>query len=248
LQSTLKRFLKKILYSVLPENKLLDLKNKSNIPSMEWSLKNVRNLGFIPEFAVDVGAFNGEWTKMFKRIYPAAKVLMVEAQESKKDELLTTAQMLTDVDFSIALLGSKKGEEVNFYESETTSSVLIENKPNNFPQKKMTIELLDDIVFAQTDMKPDFLKLDVQGFELEVLKGSTRILDSIQMILCEVSLLEINVEAPLISEVINYMKNNGFVPYDICSFIRRPLDRALWQTDILFVKETNSLRQNKFWK
>jgi hypothetical protein len=94
---------------------------------------------------------------------------------------------------------------------------------------------------------PDFIKLDVRGYELEVLKGFSENLTHVQFVLCEVSLIEINKGCPLISDAIRLMDDIGFITYDISSFIRRPLDRALWQTDILFIKKTHLLNQNKYW-
>lgn len=81
----------------------------------------------------------------------------------------------------------------------------------------------------------------MQGYELEVLKGATLTLANVSVVLMEVSLLGINKGAPLLSEVLQFMTERGFRAYDICSFIRRPLDNALWQSDFLFVKEGSSL-------
>ena len=93
--------------------------------------------------------------------------------------------------------------------------------------------------------KVDFIKLDVQGYELEVLKGGQKALQSVECILMEVSLIGVNQGAPLLHEVISYMKNIGFFVYDICSFVRRPIDQALWQIDVIFVKESSRLLKNK---
>jgi hypothetical protein len=90
------------------------------------------------------------------------------------------------------------------------------------------------------------MKLDVQGYELEVLKGGDKILPNTEAVILEVSLLDIHKNVPLLRDVVNFMYDYGFVAYDICSVsARRPLDRALWQTDLLFVKENSKFRQNK---
>ena len=57
----------------------------------------------------------------------------------------------------------------------------------------------------------------------------------------EVSLLRVNEGAPLLADVLQFMGERGFRAYDICSFIRRPLDNALWQSDFIFVRETSPL-------
>jgi hypothetical protein len=130
---------------------------------------------------------------------------------------------------------------VEFYELETGSSVLLEQ--SNIKRKKVLYPMrtLDAIAAEAGFGEAGLLKLDVQGYELEVLKGTPRPLLSAEVILMEVSLLGVNRGAPLLHEVLRFMNERGFGTYDICSFIRRPVDNALWQSDFLFVKETSPL-------
>ena len=51
---------------------------------------------------------------------------------------------------------------------------------------------------------------DVQGFELEVLKGAEKCLKSTQLFLLEVSYLSIYEEIPLAHEVMSYAGSKGF--------------------------------------
>jgi hypothetical protein len=105
---------------------------------------------------------------------------------------------------------------------------------------------LNEVIERQAIQKVDFLKLDVQGYELEVLKGFDRYLSETDVILSEVSLLDIHKGVPLIKDVLDFMHGCGFVVYDICSVsTRRPLDHALWQTDLMFVKEDSAFRKDK---
>ena len=59
------------------------------------------------------------------------------------------------------------------------------------------------------------MKIDAPGYELEILKGSGRMLETLKTVLLEVSLIEINQGAPLFAEVVSFMNDKGFVPYDI---------------------------------
>lgn len=245
----MQKLINKIIHLLFPGRKLWEIKNRHNIPSMEWTLLNIKNLGFDPKFVLDVGAYDGEWTRMFRDIFPSAKILMLEAQQEKAPRLKEVTDELPGTGFHIGLLGAEAGKEVVFNVNSTVSSVLEEYKANAFRKETRVIETLDDIVSAQEhgSASPDLIKLDVQGYELEVLKGAANILGNVQFILCEVSLLEINKGCPLIADVIRFMDEKGFVTYDICSFIRRPLDKALWQTDVLFIRKNHPLIQNKYW-
>ena len=91
------------------------------------------------------------------------------------------------------------------------------------------------------------IKLDTQGYELEVLKGGENTFKNAKAVLMEVSLLDIYKDSPLVSDVVAYMAERNFFLYDICSLMRRPLDGALYQSDFLFIKKDSELRNNKRW-
>jgi len=90
---------------------------------------------------------------------------------------------------------------------------------------------------------PYLIKIDVQGAELDVLAGGQTTLSQAEFVLLEVSLFQFFQQGPIFCDVVGYMKSKGFVPYDILGLQYRPLDRALSQIDISFVKETGLLRQ-----
>ena len=91
---------------------------------------------------------------------------------------------------------------------------------------------------------PDFIKLDVQGYEIEVLKGSKSALAAAEFVLVEMTLMPLSHE-PIILEVMNYMDSVGFQLYDIPALMRKPYDKALYQIDGLFVKkDSNFINSN----
>ena len=88
--------------------------------------------------------------------------------------------------------------------------------------------------------RPDFLKLDTQGYELEVLKGAGETLLASQTVFLEASLIPVNVGCPLIANVVAFMTDHGFNLYDFCSQ-HRLRDSVLWQTDLLFLNRASGL-------
>jgi FkbM family methyltransferase len=234
-----------ILYKVLPRSVKESIKRRSGAPDMFLSLERLRNIGFNPKEIVDVGAYEGEWTSQCAAIFPQAHFTMVEAMEQKQDKLQQIAAR-TNAHVAIAVLGARDGEAVYFTELETASSVLEETAATHDGRKKRTTTTLNEVIKQNNIGKIDLLKLDVQGYELEVLKGFDKYLSATDVVLSEVSLLDIHKGVPLIKDVINFMYDYGFVVYDICSATtRRPLDSALWQTDLLFVKEQSPFRADK---
>jgi FkbM family methyltransferase len=214
--------------------------------SMEWSLRNMRRLGFKPDRIIDVGAFVGEWTQMVRRIFIEAQIHMLEARPSEEPRLKALAESdPCRITYEIALVGPNERDVTAFFEHDSKSlsgsGVLQEQSSAVRATKTYPMRTLDNILAAKQWNRVGLLKLDVQGYELEVLKGAEHILSKTEAVLMEVSLIPINVGAPLLHEVIAFMHQRGFRAYDICSLTRRPLDRALWQSDLIFIQEKSPL-------
>lgn len=233
----------KLIRLLIPTSIINKLKIKYQVPDMEWSLKNLKSNGFNPSTVLDIGAFEGEWTIMCSGIFTNANYFMFEAQESKIDKL--KAIKSNKIDFHIGLLGPESNQKSKFYINETVSSALPETEKNTQDFVEIQMYTVDEVLRLKGISKVDFIKLDVQGFELQVLKGATNTLSNVEVVLMEVSLIEINKGAPLINEVMTFMADKGFFCYDICSIVRRPLDKALWQTDVIFVKQSSNLVKSK---
>ena len=214
-------------------------------PSMESTLHDLKQRGFSPSSVIDVGAYHGEWTKMFKKIFPSTHVLMVEAQTEKTPVLDDVCGNFPNEVFrEIALLGGKSGEEVEFVQMETGSSVFEESSPYARKRLKKKQTSLDTLIEGYpTFQRIDFLKLDVQGYELEVLKGASTLLQQTEFVLMETSLIPINRGCPLILEVMTFMDSMGFRTMDFCSQVRRK-DGSLWATDLLFINRLSSFVPN----
>lgn len=238
--------IKKIIRQLIPDKLVSDLKKKLGVPNQESSFLRLKNLGFLPNTILDIGAYEGNWTEEISAIFPKAHVLMIEGQKNKKDILLKKSKNIPNSKVKIALLGAEtKKVEFNVYE--TASSVFKEDNQTNAETEQIELILLDTIVLGTEFEQSDLIKLDTQGYELEILKGGTNVLKSAKVVLMEVSMLGIYKDAPLIDEVIGFMKVKGFVLYDICSIMRRPYDKALFQSDFLFLKEDHLLRSSTRW-
>ena len=210
-------------------------------PEMRFALQKLASRGFVPETIADVGSYHGDWSRMVKSIWPEAKLEMIEANTDKR-EILTPVARELDAQLHFALLGPQDRKEVVFHVMESGSSVLEENSPLERRSESRTTQTLDSVLQGR---KIDFLKLDVQGFELEVLKGGTETLNHSRAVVLEVSLLEINKGAPLFAEVIGFMHARGFEVCDILELHRRPLDKATNQVDVLFVPAASDLLADK---
>ena len=115
-------------------------------------------------------------------------------------------------------------------------------------QRKTRIVTIDHVLAKDyPHFIPDLVKLDIQGFELEALLGAEKIFGKTELFILEVSLFPFLPGWPLAREVISFMSARGYELYDICGSSRRPLDGALGQLDVAFVKGNGMFRQSAEW-
>ncbi len=210
---------------------------------MFMCIDNIKSNGFYPETILDIGAYEGNWTKAVIDIYPESKIYMIEAQPGKTPMLEKIKMMRSEnIEYSIALVGEKKLEKVPYYLMETGSSVLAEN--TDYKREKIELEMttVDDLLSHTAMNSPVFVKIDVQGLELAVMKGAEKILNKAELVLLEVSTVEYNQGAPLFSEIISYMNEKGFVVYDIVNTKRTNSKHILFQMDVFFCRKDSQIR------
>lgn len=227
-------------------------KFRAGTPTLTGFLENLRDNGFSPSAIVDIGANAGEWSRTASSIFPSAQILMFDGDPENEANLHNTVREIGSRSrYFLRLLGPERKDTVTFYKLEmgtTGSSVLPEL--TSFPKNAITLSMdtLDSLI-EEASLRPSLLlKLDVQGFELEVLKGGTETLALSEVVIMEASLLPYNDGAPLFADVVAFMNKQGFVVFDFCGQLRRESDSVLFQTDIAFVRRESNLRApRRFW-
>jgi FkbM family methyltransferase len=229
----------------------LSLKERLHVPDIEVSLHRLQRAGFAPRAVIDVGANVGDWTRMCRRVFPAVRILAVEPQAGCEPALRAMAAQMEGVTIVQQLVGARDVRGVPFHVHNTVNAVSsVLREPDGPPVSVVMLDMttLDAVLEAKGFGPADFLKLDVQGYELEVLTGAPRALAAATVVLMEINLIPVYEGAPLLHEAVAFMHDAGFQAYDICSQIRRPLDDALFQTDMLFVRRSSPLVASTRWQ
>ena len=158
---------------------------------------------------------------------------------------------MPNFDFVRCFLGPEDKDKVHFNASATQTSLFM-HQPGQVEGGQITdqapMHSLDGLVAAGRIPRPDFIKLDVQGFELEALRGAGGAITHVKAICLEVSVVRFAPGVPVVAEVMNFMSQHRLTLYDIVGILRRLDDDSLFQLDMIFVPESSPLVRHEPWK
>jgi FkbM family methyltransferase len=197
---------------------LRDLRDPYPFPPAHINyLNKLKDEGLQPKVIYDIGACVLHWTDRVRNIWPDAEVIAFEAADVH--EFLYQE---TGIRYHIGVLSNESGKEVNFYQNDEApggNSYYRENAEiqpaaahlysDKYLRKLRTITL-DAIVNLKQFPPPDLIKMDVQGAELDVLKGAQETIKTAKHIILELQIVEYNKGAPLKDVVIEYMDSIGY--------------------------------------
>lgn len=195
----------------------LDTAAEKNIQSVSQqdllpkeSVAYLENLDITPAVIYDIGSCVLHWERHAARIWPDAKIILFEANRDVKklyDQKGKTYQLgpLTDTDNKLLkFYKDPMNLGGNSYYKENTASY---NETHAIREIGMT---LDTVVETNQYPYPDLIKIDVQGAEVDILKGAVRCLSHCQDVILEAQHVEYNAGAPRVDQVIDFMKSIGF--------------------------------------
>lgn len=198
-----------------------------------------------PRVIIDGGAHLGQFAVLARKSFPGADAVhLFEPQEACLQQLRKLCAREGFILHECAL-SSQSGtlRFVNTDRPSTGAYVVQDDAPANEVVARTLDEVLDGM------LEPGhraLLKLDLQGHELDALRGGEKALQSIEVVLTEVSLYSQS-GPPVATEVIAFMTGIGFVLYDIASLSGRPRDNRLREADLVFVRQNSQLLADCQW-
>jgi FkbM family methyltransferase len=224
----------------------LEVRSKRNPEraSVRLGIKEAVRNGLAPATVIDVGAASG--THELYEAFADAHFILVEPLEEFAPALKKAAAGLKKVDVFMGVAASKPGSvTLNVHADLVGSSIYREEEDsdvNGIPRTVSAITL-DQLCREKKAVGPYLLKVDTQGAELEVLQGAEGILPETVFVILETSFFYIFKGGPQFFDCVSYMKDRGFVVYDLFDTQYRPRDGALAQVDLAFVPEKSPLRR-----
>lgn len=222
--------------NLLPMRTQSRLKWMLMIPDQLAALEHMRDAGFDARVIVDVGAYVGKFAQMVQTVWPASRVIMFEPQPDKQAGLEALVRSNPHIALRQAVLGATTGEDIEFRLHESASSMKQFRSDPGVPSLKLKTIALDEALQGTPFEKPDLVKIDVQGAEMEVIAGGQRTIDAAQAVILELSVVEEYSGAPLFHEMINFMGQRGFRVYDICTIWRNSINKSMIEADVIFAR------------
>jgi FkbM family methyltransferase len=196
-----------------------------------------------PGVIYDIGANIGTWTCLAKSVFPSARVEAFEPLEMHGARFPDWTSTWTEsVRLHRLALGTTEATvAMNVMDLPDASSLLAltELGARDFhTQGRTRVDVplvpLDAYVERHSLAPPHLIKLDVQGYELEVLRGGERCLAHAQAVICEVSFQNFYHGQATYLDLMNYLHARGFSLHALGT--DTALGIPLSQADALFVR------------
>lgn len=179
---------------------------------IDWS-----QLDKLPEIdtLVDIGVGPMGTPDLYKR-FSSAKLLLVDPLD-ETENYINSNLVSRDVMFHKCGVGKEAGEAMIHVQNEIGSSSILKATDINYESdpvdnRKIQIKTLDSITTAEANLGKLGVKIDTEGFELNIILGATETLKSTEFVLAEVRHNHESFQGVYkLHEFINVMHDNGFV-------------------------------------
>lgn len=194
------------------------------------ALQRIKRRGVDVGTVIDLGAARGEWSKMARTVWPAAKCHLIEANHHWEREL---HQLAADPAYSyvIAAAGPEKG--VGYFNFSPDPFGGVGTSADN-PQGVRVPQISVDSECREKGLAAPFLlKFDTHGFERDILKGCTETLKSTSLIVVEA--YNFGSREKRFPAMLELYEDIGFRCIDIGEPLFRDHDRSFWQMDFFLL-------------
>lgn len=197
-----------------------------------------------PRTVLDVGANKGQFAVFALGLWPGCRVVAFEPLPGPFAKArAATSAYAERVRLEQVAVGSAEGTaEIRITSRDDSSSILPLSDTarrafgvaDTGRVERVPVRTLDALVGGADLRAPVLLKIDVQGYEMEVLRGATATLRRLAAVYVEQSYVPLYEGQPLAAEVAGLLAEAGFRQAAELNVVERP-DLGKLQSDCLFV-------------
>lgn len=172
------------------------------------------------ECIVDVGANRGQFALIARKVFPEAKIFSFEPLEEPAQifrSIFVNDQNVKLYPFAVGREKMKSTLHVTRDDDSSSMLAVTQTQLKMFPGaeetelREVAIFPLSEVLDASSLPAASLLKIDVQGFEMEVLKGCEDILNKFSQLYIECSFIELYKDQVLAYEIISWLAQRDFV-------------------------------------
>jgi FkbM family methyltransferase len=202
--------------------------------------------GIAPRTVIDVGANVGQFAVASAKLFSGVRVHSFEPVPGCVEELRKNVAGLKGVTVYPLALGEKAGEarlRVNAYTHASSFLPITRMHREAFPKVRESGEVPVEVstldrVFSGVELPgPVLLKLDVQGYEEQVIWGGAETLRRVDYVVLEASFRRMYEGEPLFADLMRLMEDHGFRFERPVGWLTAPGNGEVLQMDALFARE-----------
>jgi FkbM family methyltransferase len=196
-------------------------------------LRKVKSQGLEIKTVYDVGACVGKWTSQMKQsVLFDGDFYLFEGNPVYKDILSQQNSFV-----HIGVLSNPGRETVNFYNGCDTGDSYYKETTDHYDNRKpitLPCRTLDSVIEENNLPIPQFLKIDTQGSEIDIMAGAKKVMGKADLVYLECPIIEYNKGSPNIFDYLMSMSSYGYIPTDVLEIHRS--EEVLLQIDVMFIK------------
>lgn len=223
-------------YKYILRKHLLQIEEFNLMPnSIIDTLNDIKINGEI-KVIYDIGSSVLHFAKEARKIFPESEIILFDA--------FAEAEFLykkNNYKYSICVLSDSDDKIVNFYKNPffPGGNSYFKELQQDITQKPFFDEAeqcktitLDTLIKNNNYQFPDLIKIDVQGCELDILKGASEILKHNKYLIIELQHIEYNKGAPLFNITHDYLSSIGYI-------LVKQINKNNFDADYLYINHLN---------
>ena len=211
------------------------------------SLKRLKDAGLAPATVFDVGVATG--TPELYGVFEGVRYALIEPLVESWPFMQSLMARYPRSVAVQAAAGPSSGQATLVVPKNLSGSSLLLNAKNG-AERTVPVVTVDEVAERHALSGPYLVKLDVQGYELDVLAGAQAVLAQTCALIAEVSLWADRKGKGLaeLSALVAWLRERDFVLFDIAQIVRRDADDAITEMDLVFLPASSPLRENISYK
>ena len=225
----------------------------------DYAVDLVDKVGLKPNTIFDIGANIGQTVEFYRDIYPNASIYSFEPIPKTFGELEQKCAGMKNVNaFNIAFGEKKESMQIQVVKDETSVVNSLSDKfqdnlksdSESYETVNIQVERLDDFVKQNEIEKIDLLKIDTEGYEVQVLNGAADLLASgkVSAIICEAGFMRSNPHNTYFGDINDILEKHGYALFGIYEMGHIGFKKGKHYGNLLYLSKDYRENEYKNWQ